>query len=79
MNYFYYNKLFAAIILFVLTPFEVSSQSEKCANAKPKLLFQSGFEGETKVVPAEKGNHQLNGGDKKLKYSNWSADSKKTR
>jgi hypothetical protein len=35
-------------------------------------FFQSGFEGKTKVVPHTNGNHKLIGGDKKLKYSDWS-------
>jgi len=44
---------------------------------KPRLLFQSGFEGETNVVSYTNGNHKLIGGDKNLKYSDWSTDVEK--
>jgi len=64
-----------AIILFL--SFSSLAQKADHSISKPRLLFQSGFEGETKVVPHTNGNHKLIGGDKNLKYSDWSTDVEK--
>ncbi len=72
------NKAFFSVFTLVLL-FSVNGSAQNAAksSAKPELLFQSGFEDETKVVPYSNGNHQLIGGDKKLKYSDWSTDVEK--
>lgn len=73
-----FSKAFFSVLAMALViPVTVSAQNAAKSSAKPELLFQSGFEGETKVLPHTNGNHQLIGGDKKLKYSDWSNDVEK--
>ena len=77
MNNFTLYKLLAVILFYGLTPCTGFSQDKKSGKNKPELFFQSGFDGETKVVPYTNGNHKLIGGDKILRYSNWSTDVEK--
>jgi hypothetical protein len=73
-----FSKVFFSVLLLVLVFSGTgSTQNAAKSSAKPELLFQSGFEGKTKVVPHTNGNHKLIGGDKKLKYSDWSTDVEK--
>ncbi|HUX59575.1 MAG TPA: hypothetical protein VMV77_21565 [Bacteroidales bacterium] len=76
-------KVIAAsiIAMIFLFPLDSSCQKSKNSSAKPKLIFQSGFEESSKVIPVIRGKYSIShdddiiGVDKTLKGNNdWIKD-----
>jgi hypothetical protein len=67
------NKLY--LLLLLLTPFSGCSQKTETAPPKSGLIFQSGFESDSKVVEQSSKSAKIVGKDKSLKnLSDWEND-----